>query len=338
LKLRNSNVKKKKMSTRTIGWLNLLMVISFVILVFAIVKYIDFKSDPDNASLLGYKPVIIRNDSMEPKLPLNSLVLVKPASFDDVDVGDIITYEVDGKFLTSEVASKNENGIRTQAASESVRSGYLLTDENIKGKVAHTITWTVGIAAFLKLMGQNIHYVLGGLCLLAIAIFVLVMKHKKKHAANYMDEDVLGISEEELEEAMAMEPVMVSRVGAAARRTAEFNVVSDAPQPVIAAEDEQIYAQAQHTELSEIEALKAELVDEIQLAESIFDAPVISNETKFIPQNQSPGEDFGDFVDLLGDLGMSDMFREATPETDEIYLKERDDVEIDNFFSKYAFA
>lgn len=51
------------------------------------------------AMILGLKPDVVVTNSMEPNIPVNSLVVVSPVSWDDIQVGDHISYY------------RNENGV-----------------------------------------------------------------------------------------------------------------------------------------------------------------------------------------------------------------------------------
>ena len=183
-------------------------------------------------------------------------------------------------------------------------------------------------------------YVLGGLCLLTAVIFIMAKLRVKDYVADGPDENPLGLSEQELKEAMAAEPVIVTRVGAAAARRA-----AKVSQPVAVARDEMSAAQPVVTAESRlpvgsdgVEALGAELDGEILRINAYMETPVADTEAQTAVQQDALEEDVGDFVNLLGALGMTDLFRETKTATGEIYIKERDDAEIDNFFNKYHFA
>ena len=42
--------------------------------------------------MLGFKPDVVVTDSMEPTIPVNSLVFVQPVEWEDIQVGDHISY------------------------------------------------------------------------------------------------------------------------------------------------------------------------------------------------------------------------------------------------------
>lgn len=51
---------------------------------------------PDQTiKVIGYKPYIVLTQSMEPKIDANDLVIVKDINVDELEVGDIITFNAD---------------------------------------------------------------------------------------------------------------------------------------------------------------------------------------------------------------------------------------------------
>ena len=53
---------------------------------------------------LGVRIYAVQTGSMEPDLPVGSLIVVKPAKFDSINEGDVITFEVSGSVVTHRVA------------------------------------------------------------------------------------------------------------------------------------------------------------------------------------------------------------------------------------------
>ena len=54
----------------------------------------------------GYKFMIVSSGSMEPMLPTGSLVIVTPCEYDDLQLGDIVTMDAGGIYLTHRVVGK----------------------------------------------------------------------------------------------------------------------------------------------------------------------------------------------------------------------------------------
>lgn len=56
--------------------------------------------------MLGYKFMIVVSTSMEPTMPVGSLVLITPCDYDDLKKGDIVTMDMNGINLTHRVVGK----------------------------------------------------------------------------------------------------------------------------------------------------------------------------------------------------------------------------------------
>ena len=57
----------------------------------------------------GYRNLVVLSGSMEPVYPVGSIIYYKAADFDDIAVGDVITYRLDEEaFATHRVVQKNE--------------------------------------------------------------------------------------------------------------------------------------------------------------------------------------------------------------------------------------
>lgn len=54
----------------------------------------------------GYKFMIVSSGSMEPTLPVGSLVIVTPCDYDDLKLGDIVTFEGNGINFTHRIVGK----------------------------------------------------------------------------------------------------------------------------------------------------------------------------------------------------------------------------------------
>lgn len=60
--------------------------------------------------VLGYKFMIVSSGSMEPVMPVGSLVVVTPCDYEDLKLGDIVTMEGSGYNLTHRVYGKKIDG------------------------------------------------------------------------------------------------------------------------------------------------------------------------------------------------------------------------------------
>ena len=149
------------------------------------------------AILCGYKFMIVSSGSMAPTLPVGSLVIVTPCEYEDLELGDIVTMNKGGTYLTHRVAGKKdinnvalakpgEDGHNPEAwaaATWFTRGDYAgakddakLKDSEIVGKVypAHCFT----------IVGDIVMYVQANLILLIVfliifAVFMYIVKFMK---------------------------------------------------------------------------------------------------------------------------------------------------------------
>lgn len=56
--------------------------------------------------IMGYKFMIVSSGSMEPTLPVGSMVIVTPCDYEDLELNDIVTLENNGIYLTHRIVGK----------------------------------------------------------------------------------------------------------------------------------------------------------------------------------------------------------------------------------------
>lgn len=79
----------------------------------------------------GYKFMIVSSGSMEPELPVGSLVIVTPCEYEDLKLGDIVTMDANGINLTHRIIGKYD-------ANNITGRGYLLPEDDAKFNNAYT--------------------------------------------------------------------------------------------------------------------------------------------------------------------------------------------------------
>lgn len=121
---------------------NILVVLSLCVLALSLFTAYQFRENPEDAYLFGYKPVLVLTGSMEPTMKVNGVAIVKQATYDEVQEGDIIMFEINDKMITHRIVNKTEEGITTKGDNNNTEDAYLLTDENVKAKVVAIWNWT----------------------------------------------------------------------------------------------------------------------------------------------------------------------------------------------------
>lgn len=89
--------------------------------------------------ILGYKPIIILSDSMEPTMPEGSLALVKKQEGKKAEIGDVVMFETDmfgsRAYVTHRIVAQDEEGFITKGDHNKVADAEYLDAEKIRGKV-----------------------------------------------------------------------------------------------------------------------------------------------------------------------------------------------------------
>jgi signal peptidase I, archaeal type len=183
---------------------NIFLVLTILLAILAIYSALANSENPQEAYVLGYKPVIIKTGSMEPTLKTDCLIIIKKAEFDDLKVGDIITYQMDSgeekKFVTHRIVDKAASSIQTKGDANESIDGYILTEKEIRAKV-------VAVFNFVADMQHEIFKPNGGIyfsglfkwiifpILMIVGLIVLIiflkryLKNNKKENDSNLDSD-----------------------------------------------------------------------------------------------------------------------------------------------------
>lgn len=112
-----------------------------------------------NKSIFGYRSYVIASNSMYPVLEYGDVILVKDISFDDIEIGDIITYqgkngELKNKIITHEVIDINYvNDVKVLVTKGRANTGVdpYVYPEQIYGKFFYKYT----IISFVSKIVRN---------------------------------------------------------------------------------------------------------------------------------------------------------------------------------------
>ena len=90
----------------------ILIVLIFILLLFNIVSIFEF-------SFFGFRIFKVATGSMEPTLSINSIIVVKKT--DDLNIGDIITFQDSRGYTTHRIVEMNEDSITTKGDANNVK-------------------------------------------------------------------------------------------------------------------------------------------------------------------------------------------------------------------------
>jgi len=72
------------------------LLIATIILIYCIFVVIQARRTGEEVFIFGYKPYIVQSGSMEPALRVNSLIIVRQGGFEQVEIGDKISFRAPG--------------------------------------------------------------------------------------------------------------------------------------------------------------------------------------------------------------------------------------------------
>ena len=103
--------------------------------------------------LVGYKTFVIVSGSMEPNIPVGSLVYAKEVPFDEIQVDDIVSYQVSSSTtVTHRVVEINQDGqeVITKGDANDVVDASPVSYSQIIGKVVFSIPILGSISLYMR--------------------------------------------------------------------------------------------------------------------------------------------------------------------------------------------
>ena len=88
------------------------------------------------SGLMVWRPIAVVTGSMEPAINRGDLVILERASVDEVEVGDVVAYRIDGTVVVHRVIEKGEGYLVTKGDANDSPDPYRITHENLLGRVA----------------------------------------------------------------------------------------------------------------------------------------------------------------------------------------------------------
>lgn len=149
-----------------------------IINVTIIVKTIKYPNKiPD---FMGYKPMIVMSNSMESKISVGDVVIVKEVNTNTLKENDIVAYRIDDICVTHRIKSINSDGTYiTKGDNNNVEDSININHSQIEGKY---VTKIVGLGHLLLFLKEplGLGFVIMGILLLGIIIYLIIDKNGKK--------------------------------------------------------------------------------------------------------------------------------------------------------------
>lgn len=153
-----------------------------------------------SSSIVGYRMLWVQTPSMEEAIPSESYILVKDATADDVEVGDIIVFVSEdptvpqGSTVTHRIIAINEDGtFKSKGDNNPIEDKVSVKRENVRYEYVRNLPV---LSLFGKLYASPAGY---GVSLgVVIIVFGIIIAMERKNANELNDKDVNRLVEEEV--------------------------------------------------------------------------------------------------------------------------------------------
>ena len=142
---------------------NIVRIILLAIIIFVAVLLVAPK-------VLGFESMVVLSGSMEPEIAVGSMVYVKSVDFEDIEVGDVISFKLsDGTMVTHRVAAINPDGtLTTKGDANDTADNSPVKEKQLVGMVKGHLPFVGQLSSFIKSS-------LGIASLCAVAIVVILL-------------------------------------------------------------------------------------------------------------------------------------------------------------------
>ena len=175
---------------RILGTVLLVFLLAVVIVIF------NARINGEAPNVFGYQIYIVSSDSMEPKLMVDDVILVKQTEITNIQKGDIITYigeeaDLRGKYITHQVVeAPKKNGNRYELVTCGIKPGAMndpvIYDDQVLGVYLRTIPHINKIYSFFLQPYGIIVFIFIIVALFGYEIIALIVSYK---SLDYYDED-----------------------------------------------------------------------------------------------------------------------------------------------------
>lgn len=174
---------KNKLRFFTYSVYGVIISLVFLVLCGIILNIVENKGNIKESYIFNKRPTIVITGSMEPVIKINSIVILEPVDFKDIEEGDIIRYtSYQGYSIMHRVISRQSSYVVTKGDANETKDAFVVLPNQITGRVveihnefAEPLTFLFGQFKY-EAVGQSIlRASLGFLGIgLVLAIFVVI--------------------------------------------------------------------------------------------------------------------------------------------------------------------
>ena len=170
----SNKIKNKRMTKKIFKYI----ILNILIILFIINLILSFE---ENTHIFGIYMFNIVSESMEPTLKINDVVVVKKCEATQLQKGDIITFQQDGRTISHRILdiTKDKNIIkfRTKGDNNEIPDSDLVPESQVYGKVVFSIKKIGNIISYI----QNIRGLINIVFFVIIVYILVSLRDKQKN-------------------------------------------------------------------------------------------------------------------------------------------------------------
>lgn len=157
---------------------NVILIAALTLLAFVGYSAFVNRNDPNNAYVLGIKPIYIKTGSMEPALLTDSIAIVKKCDISDVQKDDIIVFQKEDKLIVHRVMDKEDGYVKTKGDNNKIYDNFSVYPEEIQAKVIFSMNWIANFKHEIKTISGVIKWIVFPIVSIGVIILTIVIIKK----------------------------------------------------------------------------------------------------------------------------------------------------------------
>ena len=125
----------------------------------------------------GIRPLTVMSGSMEPSIKTGSVALIETnlTDFNEIEKGDIITFDIGGSLVTHRAVDITEDGVYTKGDANNAKDPWTVTDDNYYGKELFSVPYIGFLIVFIRQ-----HIIVTVLVIAAVFLTAKILKERRK--------------------------------------------------------------------------------------------------------------------------------------------------------------